>query len=124
MTKKALLLAMVSLFSLAAMAADLSGTWTGTFHTREGGAFETNLTLKQSGNAVSGEWQQGSNDPIAIENGKVNGDTVTWTITRGTGEKQRHINYTGKVNGNNMHVTQTVEGAPAGRSQELDLTKK
>ena len=97
------------------------GDWTGPFHTREGGAFETNLTLKQSGNTVTGQWQQGSNDTIDIQDGKVNGDTVTWSITLGTGEKQRKMN-TAKVNGNNMHVTIQLEGAQ--RSQEMDLTKK
>ena len=122
MTKKALGVAVISLVSLMALAADNSGNWNGIFHTREGGAFETNLTLKQSGNTVTGQWQQGSNDAIDIENGKVNGDTVTWTISRGTGEKQRKINYTAKVTGNNMHVVIQPEGAQ--RSQELDLTKQ
>lgn len=122
MRNKALTLISVALLSLAAMAADASGTWTGTFHTREGGAFETNLVLKADGNTLTGTWQQGNNDEIQIENGKISGDTVTWTITRGTGEKQRKINYTGKINGNSMHVTSQVEGAT--RTQELDLTKK
>ena len=122
MTKKSLILMLVSLLSLAAMAADLSGNWTGTFHTREGGAFETNLTLKQSGDTVTGQFQSGNNDPIDIENGKVNGDTVTWIITRGTGDKTRKINYTGKVEGNTMHLTFQAEGAT--RSNQIDLTKK
>lgn len=123
MIKKALVLTgLIAMFSLAALAADLSGTWTGIFHTREGGAFETNLVLKASGDALTGTFQQGNNDEIQIENGKVNGDQVTFSITRGSGDKTRKINFTGKVDGTNMKLTVQPEGAT--RTQEIDLTKK
>lgn len=122
MTKKSLSLIFISLCSLAMLAADVSGTWTGIFHTREGGAFETNLVLKVDGNNLTGTLQQGNSDEMQIENGKINGDQVTFTLTRGTGEKTRKINYTGKVNGNNMHLTVQAEGAT--RTQEIDLSKK
>jgi hypothetical protein len=122
MTKRILILMMVSLFCLAAMAADVSGTWTGIFHTREGGAFETNLVLKADGNNLTGTLQQGNSDEIQIENGKVSGDTVTWSVTRGTGDRQRKVNYTGKIDGNTMHVTFQAEGTT--RTNQIDLTKK
>ena len=123
MIKKALVLTgLIAMFSLAALAADLSGTWTGIFHTREGGAFETNLVLKASGDALTGTFQQGNNDEIQIENGKVNGDQVTFSVTRGSGDKTRKINFTGKVDGTNMKLTVQPEGAT--RTQEIDLTKK
>lgn len=123
MIKKALVLTgLIATFSLAALAADLSGTWTGIFHTREGGAFETNLVLKASGDALTGTFQQGNNDEIQIENGKVNGDQVTFSVTRGSGDKTRKINFTGKVDGANMKLTVQPEGAT--RTQEIDLTKK
>lgn len=123
MTKKALaLMGLIAMFSLAAMAADVSGTWTGIFHTREGGAFETNLVLKANGDALTGTFQQGNNDEIQIENGKSSGDQVTFTITRGSGDKTRKINFTGKVDGNTMKLTLQPEGGT--RTQEIDLTKK
>ena len=123
MTKKALVLMMaISMFSLVALAADVSGTWTGIFHTREGGAFETNLVLKGSGDALIGTFQQGNSDEVQIENGKINGDQVTFNITRGSGEKTRKVNFTGKVDGNNMKLTVQPEGAT--RTQEITLTKK
>ena len=123
MAKKAFaLIAIIATFSLAAMAADVSGTWTGIFHTREGGAFETNLVLKASGDALTGTYQQGNSDEIQIENGKVSGDQVTFTLTRGSGDKTRKVNFTGKVDGNNMKLTVQPEGST--RSQQIDLTKK
>ena len=72
MIKKAsALTAIFMMFSLAALAADVSGTWTGIFHTREGGAFETNLVLKASGDAFTGTLQQGNSDEIQIEDVKI-----------------------------------------------------
>ena len=122
MTKKTLAVLAVSLLSVAAFAADVSGTWTGIFKTREGGAFETTLTLKADGNNLTGTFQQGSGDEIQIENGKVSGDQVTFTLTGGTGDKVRKINCTGKVEGNSMKLTSQLEGTT--RSQEMTLTKK
>ena len=123
MTKKALaVMAIIATFSLVGLAADVSGTWTGIFHTREGGAFETNLVLKASGDSLTGTFQQGNSDEIQIENGKVSGDQVTFTLTRGSGDKTRKINYSGKVDGNNMKLTVQPEGST--RTQQIDLTKK
>ena len=123
MTKKAFVLIMVILmFNLAALAADVSGTWTGIFHTREGGAFETNLVLQASGDTLTGTFQQGNSDEIQIENGKISGDQVTFTVTRGSGDKTRKVNFTGKVDGNNMKLTVQPEGST--RTQEITLTKK
>ncbi len=122
MTKKFLILLLFSGFSLAALAADVTGTWTGIFHTREGGAFETNLVLKADGSNLTGTFQQGTSDEIQIENGKINGDQISFTLTRGTGDKTRKVNYTGKVEGNNMKLTMQMAGTT--RTQEITLTRK
>jgi hypothetical protein len=112
----------ISLFSLAALAADVSGNWTGVFHTREGGAFETNLVLQASGNDVTGTFQQGNSDEIKIENGKLNGDQISFSLTRGSGDKIRKVNYSGTVEGNSMKLTLKPEGST--RTQEITFTKK
>jgi hypothetical protein len=122
MISKALSVMVISMFSLAAMAADVSGAWTGIFHTREGGAFETNLVLQASGSNLTGTLQQGNSDEIQIENGKINGDQISFTLTRGSGDKTRKVNYTGKVEGNAMKLTVQPEGST--RTQEIALTKK
>ncbi len=120
--KRILVLAIVLTFAFAAFAADVSGTWQGTFKTREGGAFETVLTVKQAGEKLTGSWQQGNRDPRDIENGKVAGDTVTFTLSYQSDAGARHINYTGKVAGKEMKVTISAEGNP--RTQEMTLTKQ
>jgi len=123
MTKKVFaLMVVISMLSLAVFAADVSGPWTGVFHTREGGAFETNLVLQTSGDNLTGTFQQGNSDEIQIENGKINGDQLTFTVTRGSGDKTRKVNLSGKVDGNTMKLTVQPEGAT--RTQEITLTRK
>jgi hypothetical protein len=122
MMKKFLMPLLVSVFSFFVLAADVTGTWTGIFHTREGGAFETTLVLKADGNNLTGTLQQGNNDEMQIENGKVSGDQISFSLTRGTGDKSRTVNYTGKIDGKNMKLTQQLAGAT--RTQEIMLTKK
>ena len=115
--------AIVALLSLAALAADVNGTWTGTLHTREGGAFEVTLALKASGNNLTGTFGQGAQEDVEIENGKLNGDTVTFTITRHPGERTIKVNYTGKIEGDTMKLTAQIEGSPRALP-ETTLTKK
>jgi hypothetical protein len=125
MTTRSLVVAMVLvLFSLAAVAAvDPNGTWTGTVHTREGGAFEVTLTLKAQGANVTGTYGQGSAEDVDIENGKLAGDQVTFTITRHPGERTIKVNYTGKVEGDTMKLNAQVEGSQRALP-ETTLTRK
>ena len=61
-----------------AMAADLTGTWTGTANTPDGGGMQLTFTFKQDGATLTGSVQLPGNDPIAISNGKVDGDKFTF----------------------------------------------
>lgn len=122
MTRKGPVLLAICLFSFFALAADVSGTWTGIFHTREGGAFETNLVLEASGSTLTGTLQQGRSEEINIANGKINGDQISFTVIRGSRDKARQVDYTGKIEGNTMKLTGHIEGA--NRRQEITLTKK
>ena len=121
--KSLTIIAIVMLFSLAAFAVDANGTWTGTFHTREGGAFEVTLNLKASGNTVTGTYGQGAQEDVNIENGKLAGDTVTFTITRHPGERTIKVNYTAKIEGDTMKLNAQVEGAQR-PLPETTLTRK
>jgi hypothetical protein len=72
--------------SVAAAAADASGAWTGTLKTAERqGRLEANL--KQSGQTISGTISLQGEQRQSIENGKVEGAHVTWTLPVGDGIK-------------------------------------
>jgi hypothetical protein len=58
----------------------------------------TILKLRQSGDTVSGTWQPAHGDPSAIENGKIAGETLTFSFTRNT----HPINATGHLSGDTI----------------------
>jgi hypothetical protein len=113
-----------TVLSVATLAADISGTWTGVFKTNEGGAFETTLIVKQDfkGN-LSGTYASGPQDPKDIENGKVEGNQISFSLSYGNEGQKRIVNFTGTIEGNQIKLTSQGAGA-ARKSKEFTLTKQ
>ncbi|MBV9082526.1 MAG: hypothetical protein JOZ62_07625 [Acidobacteriaceae bacterium] len=118
-----LLLPLVMLLAgVAFFAADVTGTWQGDYHTREGGTIPTTLTLKVDGSNLTGALKSGKGPEQPIENGTVNGDEISFVITY-TGEGgSRKVNYTGKLEGDQLKLVGQAEGRP--RKIELTLSRK
>ena len=68
----------MTLSAATAMAADVTGTWTGEAKGPDGSSFQLTFTFKQDGATLTGTVQLPQNDPIAISNGKVDGDKFTF----------------------------------------------
>jgi hypothetical protein len=119
---KTTLLALLAMLCItfAASAADLSGKWTGEITTGRGPqAF--NLELKQTGNNLTGAITGGRGGDIMITDGKVDGDTITFsTSAPGRDGGAPNVNtYTGKVKGDSIDFTR--EG---GRGPVMFTVKK
>ena len=101
------LLVLFGLFALAASAADISGTWKAT---AEGpnGAMERTFVFKVDGSKVTGKTTSSMLGESVINDGKVEGDTVTFTIKVNLGGEEMNLNYKGKVSGDTIKFT--VEG--------------
>lgn len=113
-----------TLFTTVALAAaDVSGTYTGTIKTNEGGAFEVELVLKQTGNKINGTYAQGNSDPRQIEEGTVSGDTVNFTLTYKSDKGSRKANFAGQISGNTLKLSRTIEGINR-PPQQMSLTKE
>lgn len=141
MTKK-LLFAGILLLAVAAlvMAADaVSGKWTWEQAGRNGGqARPQSVTLKVDGDKLTGTVSGGmggrgmgggGNAPAGgppaespISNGKVNGNTVTFDVTRESPNGAMTTKYEGTVSGDEMKlkVTRTVQG----EARTTDVTAK
>jgi hypothetical protein len=92
-------------FTFVASAADISGKYTAEIPGRNGNQTNT-FTFKQSGGSLEGTITNMRGD-TPIENGKVDGDTITFTVTRpgrGGGDPMK-INYTGKIKGDTIEMT-------------------
>lgn len=68
----------MTLSAATAMAADLTGTWTGEAKGPDGSSFPLTFTFKQDGATLTGTVQLPQNDPIQISNGKVDGNKFTF----------------------------------------------
>ncbi len=68
----------MTLSAATAMAADVTGTWTGDVKTPDGTSIQITFTFKQDGATLTGTVQLPQGDPTAISNGKVDGDKFTF----------------------------------------------
>jgi len=61
-------------------ATDVTGTWTGTMDGGNGG-FQLSFTFKQDGAKLTGTVQGSQGDPIAISEGKIDGDKLSFNVS-------------------------------------------
>lgn len=110
-------------FALAAFAADISGTWKAT---AEGpnGSMERTFVFKVDGSKVTGETTSTMMGKSTINDGKIDGDTVTFTITGSFGGNEVKLNYKGKVSGNEIHFTSEMAGGGGGQAIEWTAKKQ
>ena len=96
--------ALIALFAFSALAADISGNWKAT---AEGpnGAMERTFTFKQDGNKLTGETTSSFTGKSTITDGKVEGDSVTFTITAKIGDREVKLNYKGKIAASEIKFT-------------------
>jgi hypothetical protein len=69
---------------------------------------ERTFVFKVDGSKLSGETTSSMMGKSVIENGKVDGDNVTFTITVKFQDNEMKVNYKGKVTGNEVKFTAEV----------------
>jgi hypothetical protein len=148
MTKKLLFVfAILLAVAFVAAAADVSGKWTYEQPGRGGGNPVTvTITLKADGAALTGSvlggfgggrgrGRGGDNGgaaptpppapaPVEISDGKVDGNTVTFTVKRETPNGSMTTSYKGTVDGDNMQLEVTRPGRGGGEPQTNKFTAK
>ena len=80
----------------AMLGADITGKWKGTAETPNG-TVERSFDFKQDGTKLTGETSSEFTGKSTIENGKVDGEAVTFTIKANFGGNEMTLNYTGKL---------------------------
>ena len=113
------ILALMAMCSMAALAADASGTWKASLETPNG-TMENTFTLKVDGDKLTGTVTMGQFGEAPISEGKVDGDTVSFAVVREFNGNQFRINYKGKVSGDEMKLS----GEVAGMDRTFEMTAK
>jgi hypothetical protein len=106
------------LLAALAWAADVSGTWQGKYTRPDGEEMETTITLKASGDALSGTMSNQFGE-APISEGKVKGDEVQFVVVRNWGGEDHRIRYRGRVEGDTLKLNVSVDGG-----QESPFTAK
>jgi hypothetical protein len=116
MTKKLLFVMTILLVaSFALLAADVSGKWTFEQPGRGGNPGRpVTITLKADGSTLTGTMppggRGGGGDPIAITDGKIDGDNVSFTVKREMNGNTMVTKYEGTVSGDEMKLKITRTG--------------
>lgn len=114
-----LLLATSLVLTAAAFAADPSGQWKWTNTGPQGRTMEATLDLKVADGKVSGTVTGGRGGPAPIADAKLEGDQLSFTVTRKMREREVTVRYSGKVEGNTIKGKMNTTGRED-RPIELD----
>ncbi len=94
------------------LAADATGKWSAEMPGRGGSSREMILNLKVNGDALTGtiSGPRGDSD---LQDGKVNGDDISFSVVREFNGNSFKLLYTGKVSGDEIHFTVSRDGGNA-----------
>ena len=113
------LLLSILLVAASASAADVSGTWKGTAQTPNGPA-ERTFVFKVDGSKLTGETSSDRFGKSAIEDGKIDGDNISFTLTVNIQGTDSKVNYKGKVDGDQIKFTVEIPAI----GQTIEYTAK
>jgi hypothetical protein len=102
-----------------ALAADVSGKWSAKVPGRDGTMRDVTFTLKADGAKLTGTTTGRGGDQIPIADGKVEGDTISFTTKVQYGDNPVTLKYTGTIAGDEIKFKR--EG---GQGQPREFTAK
>ena len=113
------LLCSLAIFAFSASAADISGNWKGTAETPNG-TVERTFVFKVDGHTLTGETNSDRFGKSTIEDGKVDGDDVSFSLTVNVQGTEGKVVYKGKVEGDTIKFTVELQAL----GQTLEMTAK
>jgi hypothetical protein len=113
------LLLLSCLVAAVAFAADATGKWTYEMPGRGGQTQQGSITLKVDGANLTGT-VGGPRGDTEITNGKVDGDTVSFSVVREFQGNSMKMNYVGKISGDTIQFKVARDGGDGqGRAREF-----
>lgn len=103
------LLSLFAVFVLTAYAADISGTWKAAVDTPNG-PLETVFQFKVDGSKLTGTAANQFSGELPIQDGKLDGDSISFLVTANFNGNDFKLNYKGKVSGDEIKLTVEVTG--------------
>lgn len=104
---------LVLAFLTVAYAAGIDGKWTAEVPGRQGNMQTTTFNFKAEGEKLMGT-MSGRQGDIAISDGTIKGSDVSFVVVREGQNGTIKIKYAGKLTGDEIKFTRTMEGGPGG----------
>lgn len=111
------------LVTAAMWAADVTGKWTAEMQGRGGQTMTTTMNLKADGDKLTGT-VSGRNGDTDISDGKVDGNNISFTVVRKFGDNEIKQNFKGKLDGDVIHFSMTMEGGQMGNAPAREFDAK
>ena len=102
---------MLMVICITAYAADVDGTWTGTVQGPMGD-FPVSFTFKADGTKLTGSTLGFDGMPVPIQDGKIDGNTITFTVTFDFGGMPFMLSYKGVVSADQIKMSGDAFGMP------------
>jgi hypothetical protein len=99
------------LASTAAFAANVDGKWTGSIDSPNG-PVQISYVFKADGMKLTGTTMGLDGSTLALKNGKIDGDKISFSLDLDFGQGPTTFNYTGVVQGNQIKVHSEFMGQP------------
>ena len=112
MSRSIVTVALLLCVSFAVLAADVTGKWTAQVPSRQGAAREQTFNFKADGDKLTGTIS-GRQSDIAIMDGKISGDTISFTVKMEYGGNSVEQKYTGTVSGDEIKFKREGGRGPA-----------
>ncbi len=110
-TLKGLLLATL-LAAAPAFAAGVDGDWTGAFESPDGSSVPISYTFKSDGAALTGTTTGPDGAKLAIKEGKVDGNKISFAVDVDMGGSPATFKYTGVVSADSIALTTSFMDMP------------
>jgi hypothetical protein len=98
-----------AIFAGAALAADISGNWSGTMQMGDN-PFTLTYAFKQDGEKLTGTVTGPQGAPLPLNDGKVVGDKVSFSVQVDMGGNPSKFSSQGVIKGDEITLTTKVEG--------------
>ena len=108
----------------SALAADVTGTWTGQIGGTDGGGMTIAFHFKQDGAKLTGTVDGPQGEPVRIDDGKVEGNKISFTLRIEFGGGGMKIIHDGTIDGDEIKLNTRMEGGPDGGPGPGPMTLK
>ena len=109
-------------FAVIAIAADITGNWAGTISVGDN-QHDLTYTFKQDGEKLSGTVAPVGGEPIPLNDGKVQGDKVTFFVQANRGGTLTKFAMEGAIKGDEITLTTKADSGPAIDAMTLKRVK-